>query len=123
MCPLPSFGLLKLTGKADGDSVCHVCSKNEVLIFWLLMLMWDLRCTALIARCLRQVQMAMERPNEYDMPDKDFLIVALDLLSGLAEGLADHIDHLVASSHIVELIYQCSLVGDYFMHFDDLLFT
>uniref|UniRef100_A0A914ZWH3 Transportin-1 n=2 Tax=Parascaris univalens TaxID=6257 RepID=A0A914ZWH3_PARUN len=67
------------------------------------------RCTALIARCLRQVQMAMERPNEYDMPDKDFLIVALDLLSGLAEGLADHIDHLVASSHIVELIYQCSL--------------
>ncbi|VDM41758.1 unnamed protein product [Toxocara canis] len=67
------------------------------------------RCTALIGRCLQQVQVALERPNEYDMPEKDFLIVALDLLSGLAEGLADHIDPLVASSQIVALIYQCSL--------------
>ncbi|VDK19595.1 unnamed protein product [Anisakis simplex] len=68
------------------------------------------RCTALIGRCLQQVQLAVERPAEYDMPDKDFLIVALDLLSGLAEGLSDHIDQLVASSQIVALIYQCSMV-------------
>lgn len=52
----------------------------------------------------------MERPAEYDMPDKDFLIVALDLLSGLAEGLAEHIDSLVGPSQIIALVYQCSMV-------------
>ena len=68
------------------------------------------RCLALIARCLQQTQLAAESPTEHDMPDKDFLIVALDLLSGLAEGLSGHIETLVASSHIIALIYQCSLV-------------
>uniref|UniRef100_A0A8R1XN05 Transportin-1 n=1 Tax=Onchocerca volvulus TaxID=6282 RepID=A0A8R1XN05_ONCVO len=67
------------------------------------------RCTALIGRCLQQSQLAMERPSEYDMPDKDFLIVALDLLSGLAEGLAEHIDSLVGPSQIIALIYQCAM--------------
>uniref|UniRef100_A0A1I7VX50 Transportin-1 n=1 Tax=Loa loa TaxID=7209 RepID=A0A1I7VX50_LOALO len=67
------------------------------------------RCTALIGRCLQQSQLAMERPSEYDMPDKDFLIVALDLLSGLAEGLAEHIDSLVGPSQIIALVYQCSM--------------
>uniref|UniRef100_A0A1I8F0A0 Importin N-terminal domain-containing protein n=1 Tax=Wuchereria bancrofti TaxID=6293 RepID=A0A1I8F0A0_WUCBA len=67
------------------------------------------RCTALIGRCLQQSQLAMERPAEYDMPDKDFLIVALDLLSGLAEGLAEHIDSLVGPSQIIALVYQCSM--------------
>ncbi|VDN02526.1 unnamed protein product [Thelazia callipaeda] len=67
------------------------------------------RCTTLIGRCLQQSQLAMERPNEYDMPDKDFLIVALDLLSGLAEGLAEHIDSLVGPSQIIALVYQCSM--------------
>ena len=42
-----------------------------------------------------------------DMPDKDFMIVALDLLSGLAEGLDGHIDRLVAGSNIMHLLYQC----------------
>ncbi|VDK59754.1 unnamed protein product [Gongylonema pulchrum] len=68
------------------------------------------RCTALIGRCLQQTQLAMERPMEFDMPDKDFLIVALDLLSGLAEGLAEHIDALVGPSQIIALVYQCSVV-------------
>ncbi|MFH4974294.1 hypothetical protein AB6A40_001003 [Gnathostoma spinigerum] len=67
------------------------------------------RCTALIGRNLKQAQMAAERPTEWEMPDKDFLIVALDLLSGLAEGLASHMDSLVASSNIILLIYQCSM--------------
>lgn len=59
---------------------------------------------------MQQSQLAMERPSEYDMPDKDFLIVALDLLSGLAEGLAEHIDSLVGPSQIIGLVYQCSMV-------------
>lgn len=35
------------------------------------------------------------------------MIVALDLLSGLAEGLNGHIEHLVANSEILELLHIC----------------
>lgn len=35
------------------------------------------------------------------------MIVALDLLSGLAEGLDGHIESLVANSTIMQLLYQC----------------
>ncbi len=39
------------------------------------------------------------------------MIVALDLLSGLAEGLEHHIEALVASSNILKLLFQCMQVG------------
>ena len=35
------------------------------------------------------------------------MIVALDLLSGLAEGLEHHVESLVANSNILKLLYQC----------------
>lgn len=35
------------------------------------------------------------------------MIVALDLLSGLAEGLDGHIESLVVKSNIMQLLYQC----------------
>lgn len=35
------------------------------------------------------------------------MIVALDLLSGLAEGLEGHIEGLVVSSNIMHLLFQC----------------
>lgn len=35
------------------------------------------------------------------------MIVALDLLSGLAEGLDGHIDQLVVNSNLMQLLYQC----------------
>uniref|UniRef100_A0A6I8REM4 Transportin-1 n=1 Tax=Xenopus tropicalis TaxID=8364 RepID=A0A6I8REM4_XENTR len=47
------------------------------------------------------------QPDQYESPDKDFMIVALDLLSGLAEGLGGHIEQLVARSNILTLMYQC----------------
>jgi hypothetical protein len=43
-----------------------------------------------------------------DQPDKDFLIVALDLLSELAEALRDYIDPLVEQSNLIQLVYICS---------------
>ena len=52
-----------------------------------------------------------QSPEQMDMPDKDFMIVALDLLSGLAEGLDGHIDRLVAGSNIMHLLYQCVQVS------------
>ncbi|GAB0208192.1 transportin-1-like [Grus japonensis] len=47
------------------------------------------------------------QPDQYETPDKDFMIVALDLLSGLAEGLGGNIEQLVARSNILTLMYQC----------------
>jgi transportin-1 len=53
------------------------------------------------------LQAATTSPDQYETPDKDFMIVALDLLSGLAEGLDGHIETLVVSSNIMQLLYQC----------------
>lgn len=49
----------------------------------------------------------MQNPDQYEAPDKDFMIVALDLLSGLAEGLNGHIENLVKNSNIMELLHLC----------------
>ncbi|XP_055769501.1 transportin-2-like [Salvelinus fontinalis] len=48
-----------------------------------------------------------QHPDQYEAPDKDFMIVALDLLSGLAEGLGGSVDQLVARSNIMTLLFQC----------------
>lgn len=48
-----------------------------------------------------------QNPAQYEQPDKEFMIVALDLLSGLAEGLDGQIESLVVNSNIMELLYQC----------------
>lgn len=47
------------------------------------------------------------QPDQYEAPDKDFMIVALDLLSGLAEGLGGNVEQLVARSNIMTLLFQC----------------
>ena len=49
----------------------------------------------------------MQNSEQFEQPDKDFMIVALDLLSGLAEGLDIHIESLVSSSNVMQLLYQC----------------
>jgi hypothetical protein len=51
-----------------------------------------------------------QHPDQYEAPDKDFMIVALDLLSGLAEGLGGSVDQLVARSNIMTLLFQCMQV-------------
>ena len=48
-----------------------------------------------------------QNPDQFEQPDKDFMIVALDLLSGLTEGLDNHIDSMVSSSNIMQLLFQC----------------
>lgn len=51
-----------------------------------------------------------QQPDQYEAPDKDFMIVALDLLSGLAEGLGANVEQLVTRSNIMTLIFQCMQV-------------
>uniref|UniRef100_A0A8C7H6M5 Transportin-1 n=1 Tax=Oncorhynchus kisutch TaxID=8019 RepID=A0A8C7H6M5_ONCKI len=59
---------------------------------------------------LTSPQMYSQQPDQYEAPDKDFMIVALDLLSGLAEGLGGHVDQLVSRSNIMTLLFQCMQV-------------
>ena len=56
------------------------------------------------------LQNYVQNQEQYDPPDKDFMIVALDLLSGLAEGLGTGIEKLVQESNILELMYRCMQV-------------
>ncbi|GFS76990.1 transportin-1 [Nephila pilipes] len=65
------------------------------------------RCLSLVEQTLNQTMANVSNPDQFEAPDKDFMIVALDLLSGLAEGLNGHIEALVMSSNIMQLLYQC----------------
>ncbi|KAF7689320.1 hypothetical protein HF521_012673 [Silurus meridionalis] len=65
------------------------------------------RCVTLVQKTLAQAMMYSQQPDQYEAPDKDFMIVALDLLSGLAEGLGGHVEQLVARSNIMTLLFQC----------------
>lgn len=57
------------------------------------------------------LQAAIAQPEQFEPPDKDFMIVALDLLSGLAEGLEGQIEQFVVSSNIMTLLFQCMQVS------------
>ncbi len=65
------------------------------------------RCVALVAQTLHQTQVALANPDHFVAPDKEFMIVALDLLSGLAEGLGNNIESMVVHSNLLSLLYQC----------------
>ncbi|KTG43331.1 hypothetical protein cypCar_00006704 [Cyprinus carpio] len=65
------------------------------------------RCVTLVQKNLAQAMMYTQHPDQYEAPDKDFMIVALDLLSGLAEGLGAHVEQLVTRSNIMTLLFQC----------------
>lgn len=65
------------------------------------------RCVSLVAQTLHQTQIALANPDHILPPDKEFMIVALDLLSGLAEGLQSQIEKLLVQSNLLTLLYQC----------------
>ena len=56
------------------------------------------------------LQASQTHPEQFEPPDKDFMIVALDLLSGLAEGLEGQIEQFVIRSNTMTLLYQCMQV-------------
>lgn len=66
-----------------------------------------MRCLSLIEQTLNHAMANASHPDQFDPPNKDFIIVALDLLSGLAEGLDALVENLVASSNIMQLLFQC----------------
>jgi transportin-1 len=62
---------------------------------------------SLVEQTLNRHLAYTQNPDHFEPPDKDFMIVALDLLSGLAEGLNGHMERLVENSNVMQLLYQC----------------
>lgn len=70
------------------------------------------------SRCLRLITMTLEAdrlhrtdPEVHDRPNKDFIIVALDMLDGMASGLRASIESLVQASQppLLELVCACAV--------------
>jgi len=57
-----------------------------------------------------ELQAHSSNPDAYEAPDKDFMIVALDLLSGLTEGLGHHIESLAANCNLLAFLHQSAQV-------------
>ncbi|KAF8340986.1 ARM repeat-containing protein [Amanita rubescens] len=66
------------------------------------------RCNNLIHHSLLQYQQYQQNPD-LDEPDKSFLVVALDLLSGLTQGLGMALESLIVNSqpHLLSLLTVC----------------
>lgn len=66
------------------------------------------RCVHIVHQNLAQVQAVQQDPS-MESPDMDFVITALDLLSGLVQGLGSQCQELVASSQpsLLQLISVC----------------
>ncbi|WFD24751.1 hypothetical protein MEQU1_003455 [Malassezia equina] len=55
------------------------------------------RCVQIVHMNLAAYEHAVSSGSEEDLPDRTFLIVALDLLSGLCQGLGAHCQELIAN--------------------------
>ncbi|WWC73445.1 uncharacterized protein I206_107415 [Kwoniella pini CBS 10737] len=53
------------------------------------------RCLRIIHATLSQYQVFEQNPEEVEEPDRTFIVVALDLLSGLVQGLGDQMHPLI----------------------------
>lgn len=71
------------------------------------------RCVNIIRTTLENYRQFETNPNVFDEPDRTFIVVALDLLSGLTQGLGDQIHQLVGSSQppLLELLSHCLTVS------------
>ncbi|KAF8637781.1 hypothetical protein AX17_002572 [Amanita inopinata Kibby_2008] len=66
------------------------------------------RCNSLIHKSLLEYQQYQQNPD-FDEPDKSFLVVALDLLSGLTQGLGMALEPLInrTQPHLLSLLTIC----------------
>ncbi len=48
----------------------------------------------------------MEQPDEIEAPDKDCVIGALNLLSGLTQGMGSHVEERIVPSKMMQLRHQ-----------------
>ena len=75
------------------------------------------RCIQIVKSSLIAFQQYQQDPINYDEPDKTFLIVSLDLLSGLTQGLNVAITQLYSASDppVLTLLAHCLQVSLVFL--------
>jgi len=68
------------------------------------------RCLRLIENTLIKDAAASEKNSGHysDYPDKEFMVCALDLISGMIDGLGGGMESLVANSNLVQLLIPCA---------------
>jgi transportin-1 len=76
------------------------------------------RCLTIIHTTLTQYQQAEANPEQFEEPDRTFIVVCLDLLSGLTQGLGDVISQLIATNQppLLHLMAVCLTVSFLFFH-------
>lgn len=87
------------------------CLKFNMADAWHLNWAYNLLSHSIILNLTCFLQASQTHPEQFEPPDKDFMIVALDLLSGLAEGLEGQIEQFVIRSNTMTLLYQCMQVN------------
>lgn len=67
------------------------------------------RCVKLISSTLQEQILADQHPEEIMPPNVEFLIAALDLLSGIVQGLGPKIEPLIAQTNppLLALLSRC----------------
>ncbi|KAL7424888.1 hypothetical protein Q5752_000574 [Cryptotrichosporon argae] len=67
------------------------------------------RCTSIINQSLLQFEAYMADPENVDEPDRTFIVVSLDLLSGLTQGLIANMPQLIKETQppLLQLVAHC----------------
>ncbi|GMR36566.1 hypothetical protein PMAYCL1PPCAC_06761 [Pristionchus mayeri] len=67
------------------------------------------RCASIVRRCLEKSYAHEADRENVEAPDKDFLIVSLDLISGLISSIpVTHMESLISESQLVHLLLRCA---------------
>ncbi|RHY97676.1 hypothetical protein DYB37_006951, partial [Aphanomyces astaci] len=65
------------------------------------------RCIRLIETGLLSSALATHRPQDVEPTDPEFIVCALDLVSGIAEGLGANMEGLIAPTNVLNLVVEC----------------
>ncbi|GAM23333.1 hypothetical protein SAMD00019534_065080 [Acytostelium subglobosum LB1] len=65
------------------------------------------RALKIIIETLTAIKIYKETEDDADEPDKDFIVSALDLISGLTDGVGTSIEGLVANSNLPLVLLEC----------------
>lgn len=67
------------------------------------------RCLQMITMTLQQWVLHCQDPTKFIDVDKDYIVISLDLLSGIAQGMSIHVEPFVAQSQppLMPLLFEC----------------
>ena len=67
------------------------------------------RCLQMISVTLQQWSMHCQHPDQYPDVDKDYIVISLDLLSGIAQGMSVSVEPYVAACQtpVMPLLFAC----------------